>query len=173
MAWAGLVRLGTGAVIVALVLASTAVYRFGSGATAQVRHRLEATISIQIAYDNRDDVSGRCGGWDVNDAGALAGREALDLTFTDLFEGSQVVVRDEANAIVAKTELPAGTIAADPGGGVACEWPVVIAALPDRPFYQIEVGQQDGRVVSNDELAEAGWRLDLDLSRDAGDEPAG
>jgi hypothetical protein len=64
--------------------------------------------------------------------------------FPEISAGSQIIVRDEADTVIASGELE--ELSAMRGGGIGgladCVFPFEIADVPEAAFYTIEIGDQ-------------------------------
>ncbi len=78
--------------------------------------------------------------------------------------GTDVVITDDTDTIIAKGKLGTGTIP-DAGGpnSFTCRWGLVIT-IPDAPFYTVTVGDQKVGTLSRDEMAANNWSPTLDVN---------
>lgn len=82
--------------------------------------------------------------------------------YDDIRSGLDVVVRDGAGTIIAKSVLIAAAYdaAGDPN---QCAYAFTIAGVPDAPFYSVEVGHRGAVTYSRADLDTLGWKLGLTL----------
>lgn len=78
--------------------------------------------------------------------------------YADIRAGAPVTLRDEGGTIIGTGTLGPGAAA---GGG--CEFAFTIPAVPERPFYSVEVSHRGQVTSSLADLAATGWRFALSL----------
>ena len=78
--------------------------------------------------------------------------------YSDIHEGTNVTVRDEAGKILATGALQRGHYEAD-----GCVYDFEVSDLPDTKFYQVEVSHRGEITYSEDELNASGWNVALEL----------
>ena len=79
--------------------------------------------------------------------------------YDDIAEGASVVVRDEANKVLATGTLKAGKIVALE----TCRFDFTVDNLPDAKFYQVEVSHRGAVTYSKSDLDSKGWKVALSL----------
>ena len=86
------------------------------------------------------------------------GKLRLDLTGSDLKQGADVVVRDQADSIIGKSSLSGGSVV---GGGLlsVCRLAFSVKSIPTVTFYTVTVGEERARIFSRVELDAAHWAV--------------
>jgi hypothetical protein len=82
--------------------------------------------------------------------------------YGDIKTGVDVVLRNEAGAIIGTAALGAGSTS-DPGPYVTCNFAFEIMGVPDAKFYVIKIGRRDGPTYSLDEMTAKSWNITLTL----------
>lgn len=74
--------------------------------------------------------------------------------FDDMTGGVEVVVRDQANTILATGRLGPGKKNTP---GTSCTFPFTVSGIPEAPFYSVEVGRRGALTYSFADMVGAGW----------------
>jgi hypothetical protein len=92
---------------------------------------------------------------------------------SDINEGADVTVRNEAGETIALGSLGLGHLEeAFPGGsdrdkygafGLACVFPLEVNGVPDARFYSVEVSHRGETSYSRDEMEANSWTVELSL----------
>lgn len=120
----------------------------GCGAAAPTPAPLSLTGTVTLIRGN--GVSSNFTGSGTHCQGAVG--------YDDFRDAMSVVVKDQAGTIVATGVT--GTAATAPGG---CVMAFTIPAVPDVPFYSVEIGHRGAVTYSKADLVAKGWKLDLTL----------
>jgi len=78
--------------------------------------------------------------------------------YSDVQSGQPIVVKDGNGSVIAT-----GATAYDTRSAPACAFAFDIPAVPDVPFYSIEIGRRGRQTFSRDHLDAANWHVDLTL----------
>jgi len=90
--------------------------------------------------------------------------------FEDINPGTDITIRDQAGVIVAMGAVGEGVSVRLPMGNPtaaksdACRLSLLVAGIPDAPFYSVEVGRRGGLTYSHAELEAVGWEIALNLA---------
>jgi hypothetical protein len=96
----------------------------------------------------------------LNRAAATVGGPCKGLgPFDGLLGGTQVVVRNQTDAVIATGALNPGTVV----DGSTCEFAFIVQALPRADAYQFAVAQRTVQTYTYDDLAASGWQVTLTL----------
>jgi hypothetical protein len=99
------------------------------------------------------DMSGRGVGYSV--ASGCGGRGG----YSDISEGAQVTVRDDAGKVIATGHLGAGGWAS----GMSCRFDFTIGSVPDAEFYQVEVSHRGPMSYSRADMEAMHWSVEMTL----------
>lgn len=87
--------------------------------------------------------------------------------YSDIQEGAQVTVKDEANMLLAVGRLGPGTTREARRTQFTaysyCQFSFAIPSIPDRPFYQVEVSHRGALSYQRDDLESRSWTVDLSI----------
>lgn len=87
--------------------------------------------------------------------------------FSDIRQGAQVTVKDEANTLLAVGHLGPGTTyevrRTQFTAYSHCQFSFAIPAIPDRPFYQVEVNHRGALSYQRADLEARSWRVDVSI----------
>jgi hypothetical protein len=142
-----LAYLGIGMLIGAVLVAAWGA-AFVQSAKSDEGHHVVG--SVRNLLRDEDSVGHNC---TTSDAVNERGTAALDVS--DLGSHPQVVIRDETGTIIAKTELLDGAMQAD--SARLCIRPFEVDNVPDRAFYQVQVGFRPSFVLTYDEFSANDW----------------
>lgn len=78
--------------------------------------------------------------------------------YSDIDEGAQVTVKDQAGALIATGALKAGV-----ADGSTCTFPFTVKAVPDATFYSVEVSHRGALNYSSAQMKSANWNLAFTL----------
>jgi hypothetical protein len=79
--------------------------------------------------------------------------------YDDIIEGADVVVRNQADEIIATSSLGPGTNR----GNDHCAFAFTVEEVPDAEFYSVEVSHRGALTYSKAELDGMDWNLSLNL----------
>lgn len=82
--------------------------------------------------------------------------------YGDIASGTSVTVRDQAGTIIATGQLYSGTYNSKPLAK-ACTFAFLVPAIPDAPFYTVEVSHRGPLTYSRADLESREWKVDLTL----------
>ncbi len=91
--------------------------------------------------------------------------------YADLRSGVEVVARDDSGIRLSTAQLVAAPAATTADGTVPaaererCVFRFALNDIPDRPAYRITIGERGGLRYTREELAAAGWTVELSLGR--------
>ncbi len=97
------------------------------------------------------------GNWTYNDKKECVGHGGYD----DFQPGMPVVVKDQSGSIIGSAETVFLRVSATKD----CVMSFDVPAVPDEPFYSVEVGHRGTVTYSAADMAGKGWRLELALAQ--------
>jgi hypothetical protein len=84
----------------------------------------------------------------------------LSLGYSDIHDGTRVVVMDSEDDVIASGTLDEGS------GSSLCEFSFEVDEIPDRDEYWVEIGNRTELHYTRSELEDDDWKLALTLGRD-------
>ena len=143
---AGLVRCG-----ILLVSAAAALNACGGAGHSESARSVGGDLTILDPALASGNVGGPCSG--------VGG-------YSDIREGTSVVVRNAEGRIVGTGQLAAGELIGRNGStkaGDECQFAIEVAGVPVSHFYEIEVSHRGAQTFSRAELDSADWQVHLRL----------
>lgn len=83
--------------------------------------------------------------------------------YADMDRGTTVTVKDQAGTIIATGLLDAGVYDNSNAMWKLCRFGFAVPAVPDAPFYSLEVGHRGALTYSRADLDALGWTVALTL----------
>lgn len=82
--------------------------------------------------------------------------------YSDIRPGTEVTVRDQAGAVIARGDLGLESSGTVPG---SCEFSLRVDDVPRATFYEIEVGRRGSLTYSYEQMQRQDWTVGFELGR--------